>query len=338
MKTEHRLLICRSALLGDGMSTAQPTRSPSIPVIDFAPFLTEDRAGQHRVAQEVYQACHTIGFIYLQNHGIVQELVEQVFAESQRFFALPLETKQQLAWSDELSNRGYVGIQRERLNPNRPGDAKEAFNIGKENCSADDALALTQNRWISDNEQFRETVLAFFDACAEAVDRVFRAFALALSLPESFIRDRHVDHEYILRLLHYPPMTQAPEPGQIRAGEHSDYGSVTLLFQDQVGGLEVQTANGDWISAPCIPNTVLINTGDLMERWSNGVFRSTRHRVGIPASDSEPRSRYSIAFFCQPDYEAEIVCLETCQDADNPPRYAPISSGAYLLSRLQATY
>jgi isopenicillin N synthase-like dioxygenase len=318
------------------MNTKQTVTSVEIPIIDFAPFVNGDRAGQHRVAQEIYRACHTIGFIYLKNHGVDPDLLEKTFAQSQQFFSLPLATKQQLAWPNEVSNRGYIAMQREQLNPDRPGDAKEALNVGREDRTSANS-ALTQNRWLAEDSSFREIVLNFFEACTETADRVFRAFALALGLPESFIYDRHVNQESVLRLLHYPPIMQALKPGQIWAGEHSDYGSVTLLFQDQTGGLEVQTADGEWIAAPCIPDTLLVNTGDLMERWSNHVFRSTQHRV-MPSGDRPTQSRYSIAFFCQPDYEVEIACLPTCQSLDNPPRYAPVLSGDYLLSRLQATY
>jgi isopenicillin N synthase-like dioxygenase len=312
-----------------------------IPVIDFHAFVTGDAVAQQTIAKEIFQACHEIGFLYLKNHGMSQELRDRVFAQSQWFFHLPVEVKRQLAWSSEFSNRGYVGIERERLNPTQPGDLKEAFNVGKEKAAASpnpDDPALTQNRWLPEDDGFRETVLEFFEACAEIADRVFRAFALALDLPESFLADKHRNQSHTLRLLHYPPMAQTPKPGQIRAGEHSDYGTLTLLFQDDMGGLEVKTAAGEWIMAPCIPDTVLINTGDLMQRWSNDVFCSTKHRVATPTGDRAYQSRYSIAFFCHPDRDTEIVCLETCQNADNPPRYAPVLAGEYLISLLQATY
>lgn len=313
-----------------------------IPIIDFTPFISNDEAGQQAVAQEIYWACHQTGFLYLKNHGIPQAQIQQMFEQSQQLFGLPPEAKQRLAWSDEFSNRGYVGVERERLDPNQPGDLKEAFNIGREGPDATSAdpnnAALTQNQWPAELPEFRPTALAFFDACTAAADRVFHAFALALNLPASFIADRHLNQEHTLRLLHYPPMQVQPKPGQIRAGAHSDYGSITLLFQDEVGGLEVKTASGDWIDAPSIPDTILVNTGDLTQRWSNRVFCSTQHRVGLPKRDRATRSRYSIAFFCQPDHEAEIACLETCQGPENPPLYPPIKAGEYLISLLQATY
>lgn len=322
------------------MPTAAPTAT--IPVIDFAPFVSGDGEGQQQVAQEIYQACHTVGFMYLKNHGVAEDLLERVFQQSEQFFSLPLETKQQLAWTEAFSNRGYVGIRRERLNPDRPGDAKECFNIGKEadlSASPSSAeAALVQNRWLPEDEPFRQTMLSFFDACIEAADRVLQAFALALQLPPSFLVDLHQKRENTLRLLHYPPLEAELEPDQIRAGEHSDYGSITLLFQDDVGGLEVQSRSGEWLFAPCIPNTVLVNTGDLMERWTNDIFRSTKHRVGVPTGDRANRSRYSIAFFCHPDMDAEIQCIDSCQNPANPAKYPPILAGDHLISLLQATY
>jgi isopenicillin N synthase-like dioxygenase len=310
-----------------------------IPIIDFGLFAEGDVATRQNVAQAIYDACHNVGFLYLQNHGIAPGLIDRIFQQSQTFFALPLDRKQALAWSSEFSNRGYVGLKRECLNPQRPGDAKECFNIGKE-VENDASLntELMQNLWIPGDEAFRKTALEFFDACTHTANQIFRAFAMALNLPESFMVDRHQTQDHTLRLLHYPPIVQALEPGQIRAGEHSDYGSLTLLFQDDVGGLEVQTANGNWRFVPCIPDTILVNTGDLMQRWSNDVFRSTKHRVGVPTDDRVARSRYSIAFFCQPNADAEITCIDSCQSATNPPRYPPVLAGEYLISLLQATY
>ncbi|MBD1995835.1 isopenicillin N synthase family oxygenase [Leptolyngbya sp. FACHB-541] len=312
-----------------------------IPVIDFSPFVTDDLEGKQRVAQEIYRACHQVGFLYLTHHGIPQEAIAHVFDQSRRFFASPDEEKQAIAWSNEMSNRGYVGVERERLDETKPGDLKEAFNVGKE-VSVEDVgtenPALVLNQWPAGQDDFRQAVTEFFEVCTEAADRIFRAFAIALQMPESFISDKHQAHNYTLRLLHYPPLATSPKPGQIRAGAHSDYGTLTLLFQDNVGGLEVQTTTGEWISAPSIPDAVLINTGDLTQRWSNDVFRSTKHRVALPQGENVGRDRYSIAFFCQPDADAEIVCLPSCQSPENPPRYPPVTSGEYLLSRLQATY
>lgn len=319
---------------------AEATRL-DIPLIDFSPFLTDDQTGQQQVAAEIDRACREVGFLYLTHHGIPQAAIEQAFNQSKQFFALPLAEKQEIAWSSEVSNRGYIGIERERLDETQPGDLKEAFNMGREVAPAEaeaSGAELVLNRWPAGHDEFKATITGFFGLCAEAAARIFRAFAIALSMPDEFIVEKHATHNYTLRLLHYPPLAVPPKPGQIRAGAHSDYGTLTLLFQDDVGGLEVLTRDGEWIAAPSVPGAVLINTGDLIERWSNDVFRSTKHRVGLPSAEKAMCDRYSIAFFCQPDAEAEIACLPTCQSDDNPPKYPPVKSGDYLLSRLQATY
>lgn len=306
-------------------------------VIDFEPFTQRDSEERQAVAREMYQACHEIGFMYLKNVGISPCLLEQLFTEIQQFFALPLAEKKQLAWSDEFSNRGYIGMERERLVATQPGDLKEAFNIGKE-VNYEDSNSLNFNQWPQGKEKFRQIVLEFYQACTEVANLIGQAFALALQLPESFFLDNHNEENHTLRLLHYPPLNQSPKLGQVRAGEHSDYGSFTLLFQDRIGGLEVCTTEGEWIAAPYIPGTIIVNTGDLMQRWTNNVFCSTKHRVMIPKDQRVKRSRYSAAFFCQPNNDTEIACLESCQQLNHPPLYPTITAGDYLLSRLQATY
>jgi len=292
---------------------------PDIPVIDFSVFTNGDATARQTVVDQIYQACHQIGFMYLDNTGISIDVLKKVFTQSKYFFNLPLAMKQQLAWSNEFSNQGYIGIEREHLDPNKPGDLKEAFNVGKQKATEDPCI------------------VAFYQACTEVANRVLQAFALALQLPFDFFATRHDRQNHTLRLLHYPPLQQPPKLGQVRAGEHSDYGSITLLFQDEVGGLEVQTASGEWIAAPPIPGTVVVNTGDLMQRWTNHVFCSTKHRVMIPGDDRVKQSRYSVAFFCHPNDDTEIACLESCQ-SEPAPIYPPISAGDYLISRLQATY
>lgn len=310
--------------------------SVHIPVINFQPFIDGNAKTRQAVAQQIFQACHQIGFMYLQNPGISLKLREELFKQSKIFFAQPLVLKQQLAWSNEFSNRGYIGIERESLAPTQPGDLKEAFNVGKEvNTTDTTSAAMVINKWLPDKEDFQSCILSFWDACTDVVEVVLQAFACALQLPEDFFNIRHNQQNHTLRLLHYPPLQTIPKLGQIRAGAHSDYGSMTLLFQDQVGGLEVQTRAGNWIEAPAIPNTVLVNIGDLMQRWTNDVFCSTKHRVMIPI-EAEKRSRYSVAFFCHPNNDTEITCLPSCQDDESI--YPPISAGDYLLRRLQATY
>ncbi|RFA24468.1 2OG-Fe(II) oxygenase [Alkalilimnicola ehrlichii] len=318
------------------------TTVSTIPVIDFGPFLTGDTAARKAVAAAMRQASQDWGFFYLSNHGMPDELLVRSFQASRAFFALPEAHKRELAWQSASSNRGYVAVRRERLNPNKPGDLKEAFNVGREEDLSHIPAAerpYRENRWPSEQPQFRDTALALFEGCVTAANRVLEAFALALDLPQQFFVDSHDQQHHTLRLLRYPPLPAGfqPQNGESRAGSHTDYGSITLLFQDAVGGLEVRTRDGRWVQATPIPGTVVINTGDLMQRWTNHVFCSTPHRVAVP-KEHLTKDRYSIAFFCHPNDEAEIRCIESCSDAKNPPRYPPITAGQYLMERLNATY
>lgn len=303
-----------------------------VPVIDFATFRNGDEAEKQAVARQIKEAFRDIGFIYLRNHGIPQELIARAFNHAQNFFDLPLSDKVKLAWSDEanyLLKSGYIAPEREGLDVDKPGDLKEVLDVGKN----------VMNTWNlpPNQEPFRQTTQEFYQACTQTVNQILSAFAIALDLPESFFADKHNHDDHELRFLHYPPVMQTPKPGQIRSGEHTDYGSVTLVFQDEMGGLEVLTKQGEWITAPYIPDTVVVNTGDLMQRWTNHMFSSNRHRVVVPENANALQSRYSIVFFCHPNSDVEIHCLETCQDADHPALYPPVRAGDYILGLLQET-
>lgn len=297
----------------------------SIPVIDLAPFLDDTGTAPQKVVQEIYLACQEVGFFYVKNHGISQELVDQVLSQSQGFFSLPETVKNQVMRSPH-TNCGYVGFQKEKLNPRNPWDLKEAFNVGLETV------------WIPELEGFRQIVTQFYELTTQQVaPQILRAFALALELPPNFFEDKH-GKNYFLRLLHYSPLAQIPQPGQLRAGEHSDYGSITLLLQDAVGGLEVQNRQQEWIAAPPIPGTLVVNVGDAMQRWTNNKLRSTPHRVAVPLDAKAKLSRYAIALFCDPNPDVELTCLKSCCSPANPPAYEPILMQDFLAQKLSATY
>ena len=303
----------------------------AIPVIDFSPFIDGNPAERKAVAAQMRRASSDWGFFYLAGCGMPEGNLREAFAASQALFALSDDAKQAVAWQSAESNRGYVGVRRERLDPSKPGDLKEAFNLAPEQPGG------APNLWPAELPAFRPQMEDFLQQCVATADGVLQAFALALQQPEDFFVSAHNQHLHTLRLLHYPALPDSfnAQAGESRAGEHTDYGSITLLFQDTAGGLEVRTRAGEWIAATPIPGTVVVNTGDLMQRWTNHVFCSTPHRVNLRSSH---RERYSIAFFCHPNHSANIRCISTCSDAENPPRYAPISAGNHLLERLNATY
>ncbi len=309
-----------------------------IPIVDLSPLIDGRAGGLAHVAETIGRACRTRGFFYLINHGVPQRLVAEVFAASAAFFARPVDDKETLSITNGRNNRGYVAFEGENLDPGRPGDAKEAFNIGRELAPDDpDLLAGVPfhalNQWPA-TPGFRATMLDYFTAQMELCARLHQAFATDLGLaPDYFARaiDRPLA---VLRLLHYPPHPGQFDGSQYGAGPHTDYGNVTVLAQDDAGGLEVRARDGGWIDATPIPGAFVCNIGDCLMRWSNDTYVSTPHRV----VNRSGRERFSVAFFCDPNADARVECLSTCTGEGRPARYPPTTGAAYLKERLDATY
>jgi isopenicillin N synthase-like dioxygenase len=302
-----------------------------LPVVDMT-------ADEKTLASRVGDAARNIGFFYMTGHGIDPALVAAVFADAKRFFALPSEVKQRQSIKRSPHNRGYVAIEEESLDPSKPADLKEAFNIGLDLSAGDPRVVAGEpfrgvNLW-PDIPGWRQIMLAYFDAVWATGRRLHRAVALNLGLDPGFFEDKLDQPMATLRLLHYPPPPEQPAAGQIGAGTHSDYGNLTLLMTDEVAGLEVRKRDGEWIAAPHIDRAFICNIGDCLMRWTNDVYVSTPHRVVNRAG----RERYSVAFFLDPNPDAEVACLPTCQSADRPLRYPTIAAGDYLRQRLDATY
>lgn len=289
-------------------------------------------------------------------------MVSSVFASSARFFNRPQSQKDSLGWTAPQSNRGYVSFGREKLatldetseiNTRRPSipDLKETMEIGREGVEGQ------PNRWPDDlddeGKEFKETMLSFFQMCKSLHSRIMSAIALGMNLPEHYFDDFVNEGDNTLRLLHNPPVRKEvfrQDPNQVRAGEHSDYGSITLRFQNRYGGLQVRTPKETFVDVTPIADTIVVNAGDLLARWSNDTIKSTRHRVIEPPkaagddfegdpSETYP-SRYSIAYFCNPDTNKVIEALPGTYDESMqvPKKYAEITAGDYLVSRLAATY
>lgn len=278
-----------------------------------------------QTASQIEQACRSTGFFYLVPPDSIWLQATPAFAQSKAFFELPTATKLQIERSAK-TNCGYVPLGSEALNPNRASDCKEALNLGLANLGA--------NAWPAELRSFQAGLEPFYHACIQQVALpLLRSLALSLSLPAAFFTACH-QQNFCLRLLHYPPLELGAEPenSAIRAGEHTDYGTITLLFQAGQGGLEI-LSHGDWLPIPPKPELILVNLGDAIQRWTNDRYCSTPHRVV-----SAPASRYSMALFCDPDPAVEIACLPNCQNTEQPARYAPIRYQDYLQSRFAATY
>jgi len=307
-----------------------------LPILDLSSWREGDRASLARIGAEVGAACRDVGFFYVVNHGVDRELIERAFAQSHRFFALPLAERQALAIETIGGNRGYSGMLHEALDPGRGPDMKEAFNVGLEIAPDDPDLLSKQpfrslNAWPS-LPNFRETLLAYYDACAALGARLHRAFACDLGLKPDFFDDKFDRPMATLRLLHYPAPPQGSEP-RTGAGVHTDYGNLTLLATDDVGGLEVRARNGEWIEAPVVPGAFIVNIGDCLMRWTNDIYVSTPHRV----VNRSARERYSIAFFYDPNPEAVVETIPSCVRQGERVRYPPIRAADYLKQRLDAS-
>lgn len=309
-----------------------------LPIIDIAPLYASDVDGCHEVARQIDTACREWGFFYIRNHPISPHRINQLKQTAEQFFGLPVEQKLLIDITQSRHHRGYGAIATEQLDPSKPSDLKETFDMGF-HMPPDhpDVLANKPLRgpnrhpdidgWQTLFEQHYQDMHAL--ACT-----LLRAVANALGVESGFFDQRFVEPISVFRMIHYPPRHTANDPEQQGAGAHTDYGCITLLYQDQAGGLQVQNVRGEWIDAPPIEGTFVVNIGDMMARWSNDRYKSTPHRVISPLGVD----RYSMPFFAEPHPDTLIRCLPGCSDESNPPKYPDTTCSTYMLSRFAETY
>ena len=319
-----------------GLASRRPAFT-EIPVVDFSAMASGSAERKAVLANEVYKACSEIGFLYIKNHGISQSDMDVLMDTSRRFFDMDDAEKLKIDISHSSFSRGYIPMYGEKNNEHSKGDKKETFDMAIEVARDDpDFLAgnpvYGPNQWPDSFPEFRSVMTAQFERMTRLCHDIYRAFALALGLPEDYFEsmiDKPLD---ILRLLRYPPQPVVDDDQQIGTGAHSDFDCFTVLYQDPTGGLQVLNSADEWIDAPPIDGTFLINIGDMMERWSNGLFVSTIHRVINKAQTD----RYSSVFFAAPNYHAVVECLPNCSSEENPPKFSPVSAGEYIVSRYEA--
>lgn len=341
------------------MTEPKMTSRNPVQVVDFGRFIAGTPKARKDVAREIDQAFQELGFVTLRNFGIATSKIDEAFTWSEQFFALPDSIKALAPHpSGHQHHRGWSGIGQEKTSQHvydqdgiqevrKVQDVKETYDSG--NVSDD----IQPNIWLPDQylPGFRESMELFFDECKELVNQVLRALAIALELDdEETLSKKHARSLHQLRLSYYPfiqaSALHSGEKG--RCAAHSDFGTLTLLFQDSHEGLEIEDPNqrGTFLPVPSIPSTVIVNCGDLMERWSNGRWRSDVHRVVAPAVDPTRskdageailHSRYSIPFFAAPDPDALIEPLPGCwNEKDNAKKYEPISAQDYVAMRMAA--
>jgi isopenicillin N synthase-like dioxygenase len=284
-------------------------------------------------------ACIDVGFFYLEGHGLDSGEILQVFEESRKLFDLPLKEKEAL--SDKVMSRGYTAMQEETLDPTvqKEGDTKEGYYIGREVATTDpryDPVKLRgPNQWPSKDmlPRFQSTMEKYHGKVSSVGHQVVQLLALALGLENTYFDEQFREPIATLRLLHYAKRESQPEEGIFACGAHSDYGILTLLLTDQHPGLQI-LYRGQWIDVPPKPHAFVVNLGDMLERWTNGLMKSTQHRV-LTSGDEE---RYSIPYFYDPAFETVVECLDICTDEDNPPHFAPTTAGQHLVDKYHETH
>lgn len=303
----------------------------SIPVISLA-------GPEAEVARQVRAACTSMGFFYVLDHGIPPAMVAETFAWAARFFALPEAAKQAVALSE---NRGWEGLGAQTLDAAARPDRKESFYASIEH-PPDHPYVLKghhgygSNRWPAELPGFAAHMEAYIAAMVGLGERLMRHLARSLGLPEAYF-DAAMTHPLAtLRLCRYPPQPEDAPPDTFGAGAHTDWGAITMLAQDDTGGLEVLGPDGSWIAAPPIPGSFVVNLGDMIPRWTNGLYRSNLHRV-INANPTR-RDRYSIPFFYSPDYEARIEPVPGTVPPGEQPRFPPCTAGEHLAEMYRKTY
>ena len=312
-----------------------------IPLIDLAPLADGGIAGARAIAPSLKTALEEIGFLIITNHGVPQDLIDATFAEARRFHDQSLEDKLAVRMNED--NNGYMAMARYNVRTSRVSedtalpDMNEAYFIKRERA-ADHPLVRAgsrftgRNEWPADLPGFRETLLAYTEVVDALGRRLLPAIALALELPPETFDAAFEESHFSFRLSHYPPVPQ--QDRQYGIAPHTDANFMTFLAQSDVPGLQIQTGSDAWRDVPYVPGSFVVNTGDMLHRWTNGRFCSTAHRA-LPPQDGH---RYAIPYFLGPQLDAMIECLPTCHSASNPPKFPPITYADYVAWWYDANY
>ena len=297
-----------------------------IPVLDLANYFAGDTMALDPLAAELRDALEHVGFFYIVNHGIAQEFIDEAFARTRSLHAAPLAQKMEIEINKSLV--GYMPDLGQKITSSECADGDkpdrgEAFFMMRDRGPG---LDKSPNQWPNSLPSFRTTLVEYYEAMESLGLLLLPIFARALDLPTDYFAGhfRRLETLSFQRASHYPP--DPLEEGQYSCGPHTDGSFLTLLATSDVPGLEIRTTDGEWIKAPLWPGSFLVNSGDMLTRWSNGRFLSTPHRV----INESGEDRYAIPFFMQPNADAVLECLPTCRGPDNPPREAPITCADYL--------
>jgi isopenicillin N synthase-like dioxygenase len=301
---------------------------------------------ERALAARLDDAWRSSGFVVLTDHGVDAALTESLDAAARTFFRLPVDDKLAVRSAAPGARRGFTPSGDTALgtteDERRPPDLCEVFSISRFDDRAAAVRAgyrpgreafFAPNVWPPVPVGFTESLRSYYAAMEVLAQRIMRLSAVALGLDPHWFDDKIADHITSLGINYYPHVDGAVLPGQLRRGAHTDWGTITILRHDGRPGLQIETGDGEWLDAPVVPDSFVVNVGDLLARWTNDRWRSTMHRVVNPP-DGTDDERVSIAFFHQPGFDVRVETLPTCVDDEHPNRYAPVTSGEWLARKV----
>ncbi len=305
-----------------------------IPSVDLADFLSGDEQRKAHFVEQLGKAYTGIGFVALKNHLLSDELVEDLYREVQAFFSLDEATKKAYEIPGLAGQRGYVSFGKEHAKDSNAGDLKEFWHFGQEVEDNDPIKSeYPENVIVSELPRFNEVGMKAYQRLEDTGREVLRAIALFLGLDEHYFDPKIKHGNSILRPIHYPPITSEPKSA-VRAGQHEDINLITLLIGASADGLEVLNKQNEWVAVTALPDHIVVNVGDMLQRLTNNKLKSTTHRVVNPPREKWGTSRFSIPFFLHPRSEMRLDCLPSCVEEGKSPDFEPISAGKYLEERL----
>ncbi len=322
-----------------------------VPAIDIDPFLSGTAADKLAVAAAVRKACEEIGFLIVSGHGLPVETTEDLVTRSFAFFDQPNAAKARWSPTGAARQRGYHGVATRSLSAtlgnDAPKDLRESLFLGPVDDHAhayahipDATAAYAPNLLPDQPEGMDHALIAMYRGFERLAADMLRIFAVALDMPEDHFAPLIDRHFSIMSVHHYPALQAPPEPGQLRTGEHTDYGALTILATTQArGGLEARRADGQWIKVQPAPGELVVNLGDMMQRWTNDAWVSTLHRVALPDRlDDTASRRLSVGYFMHPNYDAEIACIPSCVASGELPKFGPITAGGHIRAKIDASH
>ena len=308
-----------------------------IPSLDLADFTSGNTDKKNAFVQALGEAYNNIGFVAIKNHGLTDEMTEQLYATIKSFFSLPDQVKQKYEVPELAGQRGYIGKGKEHAKGRTTGDLKEFYHVGQD-VTDGDAIGkeYPDNIWPKELPEMEKIGLEVYKTLEATGIKMLQAIALYLGLDEHYFDNKVHNGNSILRPIHYFPIENpdAVPADAVRAAEHGDINLITLLMGASADGLQVLRRDNKWIPITALPNQIIVNVGDMLARHTNNKLKSTIHRVVNPPKELMKTSRFSIPFFMHPRSEMDLTVLSTCVDKENPKLYDDITAGEFLHQRL----